>query len=202
MAGGLNVGSTNIANVGGANNCYAWPVPMPRHHTGRAPARLEGRATWLVSRAYARSSGLLSAGFEAHGGGLRGYHYRLLAALEESGPVSQAELGRRTGIDRSDVTAALTDLESRKLVERSADAEHKRRKIVTITPEGVGKLLELDGVVDGVQDEFLAPLTATQRRQFIALAARLVDAGSVELSATPGPAPVPRGRRRPGSPPP
>jgi DNA-binding MarR family transcriptional regulator len=149
---------------------------MPHHDTGRTPARLEGRATWLVSRAYARSSGLLSAGFEAHGSGLRSYHYRLLAALEEWGPASQAELGRRTGIDRSDVTAALTELESRKLVERSVDPEHKRRNIVTITEEGAERLLELDNVLDGIQEEFLAPLTAAQRRQFITLMSRLADA--------------------------
>jgi len=86
---------------------------MPHHQPGRGPARLKGRPTWLISRAYARSSGLLNAGFEAHGSGLRGYHYRLLAALEEWGPASQADLGRSTGIDRSDVTAALAELESR-----------------------------------------------------------------------------------------
>jgi MarR family transcriptional regulator, lower aerobic nicotinate degradation pathway regulator len=149
-------------------------VPTP-HRTGRTPARLEGRATWLVSRAYTRSAGLLSAGFEAHGGGLRGYHYRLLAALEEWGPASQAELGRTTGIDRSDVTTALTELESRNLVERSVDPDHKRRNIVTITAEGVKQLLKLDKVIDGIQDEFLAPLTAAQRRQFITLLSRLVD---------------------------
>lgn len=149
---------------------------MPHNDTGRTPTRLEGRATWLVSRAYTRSSGLLSAGFEAHGGGLRSYHYRLLAALEEWGPASQAELGRKTGIDRSDVTAALNELESRDLVQRSVDPEHKRRNIVTITAEGVERLLELDKVIDGIQDEFLAPLTAAQRRQFITLVSRLVDA--------------------------
>jgi hypothetical protein len=69
-------------------------VPTSHHDAGRAPARIAGRATWLVSRAHARTSGLLNTGFEAHGGGLRGYHYRLLAALEEWGPASQADLGR------------------------------------------------------------------------------------------------------------
>jgi DNA-binding MarR family transcriptional regulator len=151
-------------------------VPTPHHDTGRTPTRLEGRATWLVTRAHTRSARLLSAGFEAHGGGLRSYHYRLLAALEEWGPASQAELGRTIGIDRSDVTAALTELESRNLVERSVDPDHKRRKIVTITAEGIEQLLELDKVIDGIQDEFLAPLTAAQRRQFIILVSRLVDA--------------------------
>src|SRR5438270_8595749 len=124
---------------------------MRQPQPGRTPARLQQRPTWLISRAYARSSGLLNAGFEVHGNGLRGYHYRLLAALEEWGPASQAELGRKTGIDRSDVTAALTELESRNLVERSADPEHKRRNIVTITAEGLERLLELGKVIDGAQ---------------------------------------------------
>jgi DNA-binding MarR family transcriptional regulator len=148
---------------------------MPHHQPGRGPARLRGRPTWLISRAYARSSGLLKAGFEAHGSGLRGYHYRLLAALEEWGAASQADLGRSTGIDRSDVTAALAELESRKLIERTVDPAHKRRNIVTLTPEGVEQLRDLDTVVDTIQDELLAPLTATQRRQFITLISRLLD---------------------------
>ena len=61
----------------------------------------------MIGRAYARASGLLQEGF-AHGGdGLRGYYYCLLAGLDEWGPASQAALGRGTGIDRSDITAAL-----------------------------------------------------------------------------------------------
>jgi len=145
------------------------------HQPGRTPTRVKDRPTWLISRAYARSSGLLNAGFEAHGSGLRSYHYRLLAALEEWGPASQADLGRSTGIDRSDVTAALAELESRTLIERTVDPEHKRRNIVTLTPEGREQLRDLDTVLDAIQDELLAPLTATQRRQFITLMSRLLD---------------------------
>jgi MarR family transcriptional regulator, lower aerobic nicotinate degradation pathway regulator len=145
------------------------------YQPGRTPTRVKDRPTWLISRAYARSSGLLNAGFEAHGSGLRSYHYRLLSALEEWGPASQADLGRSTGIDRSDVTAALAELESRNLIERTVDPEHKRRNIVTLTPEGREQLRDLDTVVDAIQDELLAPLTATQRRQFITLMSRLLD---------------------------
>lgn len=171
MSHPFSVGKANIASVGAPHNRYPHDVLTD----GSTPTRLKGRATWLVSRAYLRSSSLLSAGFEAHGSGLRSYHYRLLAALEEWGPASQAELGRKTGIDRSDVTAALTDLESHNLVERSVDPAHKRRNIVTITPEGLKRLLELDKVIDDIQDEFLAPLTPAQRRQLITLMTQLVD---------------------------
>jgi MarR family transcriptional regulator, lower aerobic nicotinate degradation pathway regulator len=137
-------------------------MPMDRSPS-RTLARVKDRPTWLISRTFARSSGLLAAGFESHGRGLRSYHYRL------------AELGRGTGIDRSDVTAALTELESRGLVERSVDPEHRRRNIVTITPAGVAQLLELDKVIDDIQEQVLEPLTAAQRRQFIALMVKLLE---------------------------
>ena len=80
------------------------------------PSRIGDRATWLISRAYGRSRGLLNAGFAASGAGLRSYHYRLLAALEEWGPVGQADLGRSTSLDRSDVVAVLGELERLGLV--------------------------------------------------------------------------------------
>lgn len=139
----------------------------------RTPARVKDRPTWLISRAFARSSGLLTAGFEASGHGLRSAHYRLLAALEEWGPASQADLGRGTGIDRSDVTALLSELEARGIVTRSADPDHGRRNIVALTPDGVEQLLELDRVVDAVQAEVLRPLSAAQRRQLLAALATL-----------------------------
>lgn len=143
-------------------------MPTRHHEPDRAPDRVKNRPTWLVSRTFARSSALLAAGFEEHGDGLRGYHYRLLAALE-TGQASQAELGRSTGIDRSDVTAVLTELEARALIARRVDPENKRRNIVTITPEGIRTLTALDAVVARVQDDLLAPLTPVQRNQFIAL---------------------------------
>ncbi len=151
---------------------------MPAHHdrARRTPARVGDRPTWLISRAFARSSGLLSSAFEERGEGLRGYHYRLLAALEQWGPASQADLGRDTGIDRSDVTLALGELEASGLVVREVDPDHKRRKIVTITAAGLRELRRLDRIVDDVQEVALSPLTDAQRRQFVSLLHRLLDA--------------------------
>ena len=149
-------------------------VPANDHHPHLTPARIAQRPTWLVSRVFARSSGLLNAAFEAQGDGLRGYHYRLLAALDEYGAASQADLGRSVSLDRSDVTAVLSELETRGLVERTVDPDHKRRKIVTLTPAGRKQLLALDAIVDQTQIDFLAPLTPTQRRQFTDLLTRLL----------------------------
>lgn len=150
---------------------------MPTRHDqpDRTPDRIGSRPTWLISRAFALSSAMLSAGFDQHGDGLRGHHYRLLAALEQRGPASQADLGRSTGIDRSDVTAALTELEARNLIERRSDPRNKRRNIVTITADGINELTALDQVVDKIQDDLLAPLTQAQRDQFTELLARILE---------------------------
>jgi DNA-binding MarR family transcriptional regulator len=137
------------------------------------PSRVLEMPTWLISRTYAHSHRLLAEGFAT--AGVRGYHYRLLAALEEFGPASQAALGRRTSIDRSDVVAALNELAERGLIERSPDPDDRRRNVVTITPAGTEQLAALDETLAGVQDKLLAPLSTAERKQLIGLLNRLVE---------------------------
>jgi MarR family transcriptional regulator, lower aerobic nicotinate degradation pathway regulator len=171
-----NMGATNIAHVGAPYKWYPHPVPEEvRHALG--PGRIRDRPTWLVSRTYARSHQLLTDGFAASGSALRSYHYRLLAALDEWGPVSQADLARSTAVDRSDVVTVLTELEHLRLIERTVDPTNQRRNIVTITPSGTGQLRALDRVLDAIQERFLGPLSPNERRQLIKLLRKLVEAG-------------------------
>jgi MarR family transcriptional regulator, lower aerobic nicotinate degradation pathway regulator len=152
----------------------ALPSQPPRRAS--APSRIQDRPTWLISRTYARSHALLNDGFAASGTGLRGYHYRLLAALEEWGPASQANLGRSTNIDRSDVVTVLNELESRGLVERTVDPTNRRRNIVSVTRAGSKQLRALDTLIDQVQQRVLAPLSDNERRQLTKLLRKLADA--------------------------
>ena len=141
--------------------------------------RLDGRATWQVSRAHLRAHSLLQELFAD--AGARAYHYRLLAALDEAGAVSQAELGRVTGLDRSDVSVALSALEQEALIMRAAHPTDRRQNLVSLTARGRDELLRLDAVVEQAQTEFLAPLTAEERGVFLDMITRLgrePDAGS------------------------
>ena len=136
-----------------------------------AVRRVAGRPTWLLSRANARSQNLLAEAFANEG--VRGYHFRLLAALDEHGPSSQAELGRNTGIDRSDVVATLNDLVASGFAQRQPDPMDGRRNIVTITKRGARLLERLDGVLDDVQQTVFAPLTPNERKTLARLLAKL-----------------------------
>ncbi len=106
--------------------------------------------------------------------GARGYHVRVLAALAEFGPASQAALGRHAEMDRSDVTATVGELAAAGLAERAADAGDRRRNVVTITAAGLIRLRELDAILTAVQDEVLAPLTADERSVLTGLLTRVL----------------------------
>lgn len=140
--------------------------PPPPERLRALPSRLTNQAALTANRIVDRA--LAQAG-------IRRYHYALLAALQEGGPASQADLGRRTGIDRSDMVATVNDLAERQLLERAPDPGDRRRNIVTITAAGLSQLDDLDQLLAAAQDEFLAPLSATDRQQLIVLLTRLVD---------------------------
>jgi MarR family transcriptional regulator, lower aerobic nicotinate degradation pathway regulator len=137
-----------------------------------APARLTDKPTWLISQVSTHAHRLLTDRLAA--AGARGYHYRLLAALEEFGPASQASLGRRTSMDRSDVVAAINDLASLGQVERAPDPADHRRNVITITPAGTAHLKRLDGLLTDVQDELLAPLSSGERDQLTRMLSRVL----------------------------
>jgi DNA-binding MarR family transcriptional regulator len=137
------------------------------------PTLLMAKPTWLVSQVSWHAHRLLATGLAS--AGARGYHVRVLAALAEFGPASQASLGRRVEMDRSDVTATVGELAADGLVERTADAGDRRRNVVTITDAGRARLASLDAILDRVQDELLAPLSAQERVTLAELLTRLLE---------------------------
>ena len=140
------------------------------------PALLMTKPTWLLGQVSAHAHGVLAARLGA--AGARGYHVRVLAALAELGPASQAALGRHAAMDRSDVTATVGELAAAGLVERTADVGDRRRNVITITAAGRIRLRELDTILTAVQDEVLAPLTADERSMLTGLLTRLLENGA------------------------
>jgi len=145
---------------------------MPTGEDAR-PARLMAKPSWLISEVSRLAHPLLADRLAI--AGARGYHYRLLAALQEFGPASQASLGRHTGMDRSDVAAAVTELAGRGLAARAPDPGDRRRNVIKITPAGAAHLRRLDELLAGVQDELLAPLSPAERQQLIRLLNRILE---------------------------
>ena len=106
---------------------------------------------------------------------MRKAHFTVLVALDEHGSASQAELGRRLWIDRSDMVAVLNDLEAAGYVERARDERDRRRNVVALTPSGIDALARLNARADAAQDALLAPLSAPERRELQRLLTRVTE---------------------------
>ncbi|THV20840.1 MarR family winged helix-turn-helix transcriptional regulator [Glycomyces paridis] len=139
----------------------------------QTPARLAGKPTWLVTQLAVHAHRLSSEGFAEVGA--RGYHYRILSTLDEFGGSSQADLGRRSNMDRSDVVAAVNQLADLGFVERTPDPADRRRNIVTLTEAGARQLDRLDEVLGRAQDELLAPLAEEERATLVRLLTRTLE---------------------------
>jgi DNA-binding MarR family transcriptional regulator len=96
-------------------------------------------------------------------------------ALSEHGPLSQADLGRRLHIDRSDMVAVVGDLEQAGYVGRTRDPEDRRRNVVAVTADGEAALRRMDAAVERAQADLLAPLSAAERRELARLLEHVIS---------------------------
>lgn len=153
------------------------------------PERLTAKPSWLLTQLATHVRRLVADGHAEVGAGP--YHYRILAALQEFGRSSQADLARRGNMDRSDVVAAINELAERGFVERTPDPDDRRRNVVRLTRAGAKQLRRLDRTLDKVQDELLAPLSDADRQTLTCLLTRLLD-HHVHASSTGGSDPAAR----------
>lgn len=133
----------------------------------------ESLPSWLLTQTGHHAHRLVAEGFASVDA--RGYHYRLLATLEEFGPASQATLGRRSGIHLSDMVATINELADRQLVERAPDPADRRRNIISLTAAGRRQLRKLEKQLAERQNELLAPLSAEERQRLTELLSKLLD---------------------------
>ncbi len=138
--------------------------------------------SWLLTQTAQHAHRLVTDGFAAAGS--RGYHYRLLATLEQHGPASQAMLGRRSGIHLSDMVAAVNELAERHLVERAPDPADRRRNVISLTTAGRRQLRRLEKQLAERQEQLLDPLSPADRERLTDLLSRLLEHHN--LNARPG----------------
>lgn len=144
----------------------------PEGRPASPPERQWRLTSFLVSQVAGHAHPLILA---ALGPGRTKNDYAVLATLTEFGPMSQATLGRRLNLDRSDITGVLDKLGAEGLARRERDQKDRRRNVVTITPDGRATLRRLDRAAAAAQDELLRPLDHEERRLLLGLLTRLVE---------------------------
>src|SRR4051794_28860683 len=134
--------------------------------------RLRRKPSWLLSQAAIAGDRLVNEALADEG--VLKSRFRVLLAMADDGPLSQAELGRRVHVDRSDMAAVVAELEDLGYVTRERDATDRRRNVVALTAAGREALERMDAAVETAQARLLEPLTPDERTQLVSLLTRLV----------------------------
>jgi DNA-binding MarR family transcriptional regulator len=144
--------------------------PMDTDDALPPPARLRALTSWQASKV------------SVLGARMVGRHmplsarpdFAVLAALEEYGDLSQADLGRRLGLDRNEVSGIAVRLERGQYIDRHPDPGDRRRNVLTLTASGRRYLEDIQQRADAAQDELLAGLNAAERQQLNELLAKVL----------------------------
>ncbi len=95
---------------------------------------VDSEITWLLHRAAQRMRG--ATGEEAEKYGIQLRDYIVLSALDKAPGLTQIELGRALGLDKTTLMSQLDQLERMGLVVRRSDPRDRRARIPEITRAG------------------------------------------------------------------
>jgi DNA-binding MarR family transcriptional regulator len=99
--------------------------------------------------------------------GLSMWGYSVLLALDRSAIRTQAALAEAIGADKTRIIAILDELQQNGLIERVADPEDRRARLLAITKEGRRVKEATQAAIQRGEERWLGTLSATDRAAFL-----------------------------------
>ena len=139
----------------------------------RLPEELVSSALFLLKRLGMSAKERSFAAYEELG--LHPYHHAILAVLDEGTRETQGSIADSLGYDRGQLVGLLDELEGEGLIQRRRDPSDRRRHVVEMTAAGRKTLAKLRGLSARLEEEFLSPLDARERKVLHALLLELAE---------------------------
>lgn len=124
----------------------------------------------LIRRLHQQSTQVFQSRTQAAGFDMTSVQFAALDAIAQQPGIDQASLAATIGFDRATIGGVVDRLEQKGLLQRSVSAQDRRARELLLTVEGKRLLKACRPVVESLQAEILAPLTAAERKAFMALA--------------------------------
>lgn len=140
------------------------PVEPPRAYV------LDAQIGFLLRQVAQRHAAIFMAGI---GEGVTMTQWAALAKLREAGPLSQNLLGRMTYMDAATIKGVIDRLSERGLTETNADPGDARRRVVSLTPEGLALVERCAPAALAISEETVADLDAKERAILTSLLMRM-----------------------------
>jgi DNA-binding MarR family transcriptional regulator len=106
--------------------------------------------------------------------GLVAPQYGMMFLLDLEGPMTQNELGAYVAVDKATMVRMIDGLEEKKWVLRVPSPKDRRANQLRLTPAGKQIIKRLDQLRKRAEEEFLAPLSETERAQLSVIVNKLV----------------------------
>jgi DNA-binding MarR family transcriptional regulator len=106
--------------------------------------------------------------------GVTPVQFAALQAVQNAPGTDQRTLARTIGFDTSTIAGVIDRLEARGLMLRSASAQDRRVRLLTLTPAGEQLLADVLPSMRRAQERILAPLPAQERGEFMRMLAVLI----------------------------
>lgn len=144
------------------NDPLGCPILPYGDEVGPLPECLTHYTGFLIAKAHQRLFSMFfqecqKVGLEVPGPGI-------LHVLEESGPLSQQQLGRLLRIDRTTMVKLIDALEDHGLAKRKDHPEDRRAYLIEITPAGRKALRTIQSLADKMEAELLGAFTEDERK--------------------------------------
>jgi DNA-binding MarR family transcriptional regulator len=110
--------------------------------------------------------------------GVKGRHAAVLALIDAEGPLSQRELGRRLGIDKSPMVGVIDDLERLGYAHRRKSAEDRRVQAIHVTASGLRVLARIIEFAEVENARTFGVLDDDEREHMHALLRRVAEASA------------------------
>jgi DNA-binding MarR family transcriptional regulator len=136
----------------------------------QAPTPLASDLCWLLARTSHALTTELTAALEDVGISPRA-HAVLVTAL--TGELTQSEIARLVGLDKTTMVVTMDELEAAGLAERRPSSTDRRARVIAVTDAGNRKVKQADRVLERVRDDVLSVLAPDERQVFLGALGRL-----------------------------
>lgn len=131
----------------------------------------------VIRRLHQQSTQIFQAQIQAAGFDLTSVQFAALDAIDQQPGIDQATLATTIGFDRATIGGVIDRLESKGFVQRVVSEQDRRARQLHLTSAGEELLVQCRPVVEALQSEILAPLSAAERVAFLALAHKALGLG-------------------------
>lgn len=115
--------------------------------------------------------------------------FAALQALGAHPGIDQATLSALIAYDRATIGGVLDRMEGKGLIARRVSRRDRRARELRLTSAGAALLTRAQPEVEALQQDILAGLSEAEQAQFLALAAKLAQAGNARSRVPMAPAP-------------